>query len=92
VTQVPKREFPSDKAYRRDDRGVVGVESFGSQGLAFAVIHTGLDVRRRRTVPVRGIGSPFVEQLIGDLDPRRRRADLGQFADDRRVSAGPKLG
>jgi len=32
VTQVPsessaEREFPSDKVYRRDDRGIVGVES-----------------------------------------------------------------
>jgi hypothetical protein len=23
-----EREFPSDKVYRRDDRGIVGVESF----------------------------------------------------------------
>jgi hypothetical protein len=87
-----ERKFLSDKVYRRNDRGIVGVESLSLQGLAFVVSHTVLDVRRRRTVPVRGIGSPFVEQLIGDLDPRRRRADLGQFADDRRVSAGPKLG
>jgi hypothetical protein len=34
-----EREFPSDKVYRRDDRGIVGVESFGLQGLAFVVIH-----------------------------------------------------
>jgi hypothetical protein len=24
-----EREFPSDKVYRRDNRGIVGVESFG---------------------------------------------------------------
>jgi len=35
-----EREFPSDKVYRRDDRGIVGVESFGLQSLAFVVIHT----------------------------------------------------
>jgi hypothetical protein len=33
-----EREFPSDKVYRRDDRGVVGVESLGPQGLAFVII------------------------------------------------------
>ena len=25
---IVEREFPSDKVYRRDDRGIVGVESF----------------------------------------------------------------
>jgi hypothetical protein len=37
-----EREFPSDKVYRRDDRGIVGVESLGLQGLASAssFIHT----------------------------------------------------
>ena len=35
-----EREFPSDKVYRRNDRGIVVVESFGLQGLAFVVIHT----------------------------------------------------
>jgi hypothetical protein len=33
-----EREFPSDKVYRRDDRGIVRVESFGLQGLAFFVV------------------------------------------------------
>jgi hypothetical protein len=33
-------EFPSDNVYRRDDRGIVGVESFGAEGLAFVIIHT----------------------------------------------------
>jgi hypothetical protein len=28
-----EREFPSDKVYRRDQRGIVGVESFGPRGL-----------------------------------------------------------
>ena len=35
-----EREFPSDKVYPRDDRGIVGVESLGAQGLVFIVIHT----------------------------------------------------
>jgi hypothetical protein len=30
-----EREFPSDKVYRRDDCGVVGVESLSAEGLAF---------------------------------------------------------
>ena len=38
-----EREFPSDKVYRRDDRGVVGVESFNAEGPAFFVIHAVLD-------------------------------------------------
>jgi hypothetical protein len=33
-------EFPSDKVYRSDDRGVVGVKSFGPRCLAFVVVHT----------------------------------------------------
>jgi hypothetical protein len=28
-TSNTEREFPSDKVYRRDDRGIVGVESLG---------------------------------------------------------------
>jgi hypothetical protein len=40
VTSSAEREFPSDKVYRRDDRGIVGAESFGLQGLAFFGIHT----------------------------------------------------
>jgi len=28
-----EREFPSDKVYRGDERGIVGVESLGLQGL-----------------------------------------------------------
>jgi hypothetical protein len=39
-----EREFPSDKVYRCDDRRIVGVESFGPQGLAFFDVHTVLDV------------------------------------------------
>jgi hypothetical protein len=35
-----EREFPSDKVYRRDNRGVIRVESFGLQCLAFVVMHT----------------------------------------------------
>jgi hypothetical protein len=46
-----EREFPSDKVYRRDDRGIVGVESLIPQGLAFVVIHTVLDVPSCRAVP-----------------------------------------
>jgi hypothetical protein len=38
-----EREFPSDNVYRRDDRGIVRVESLIPQGLAFFVIHTVLD-------------------------------------------------
>jgi hypothetical protein len=32
-----EREFPAHKVYRRDDRGIVGIESFDPQGLAFVV-------------------------------------------------------
>jgi hypothetical protein len=46
-----ERKFPSDKVYRRDDRGIVGVESFGLQGFAFFIVHTVLDLRRGLTVP-----------------------------------------
>jgi hypothetical protein len=52
-----EREFPSHKVYRRDDRGIVGVESLTVQGLAFAVIHTMLDARPSLTVP-RGLAPP----------------------------------
>jgi hypothetical protein len=38
-----ERKFPSDKVYRRDDRGIVGVESLSLKGLAFFDIHTVLD-------------------------------------------------
>jgi hypothetical protein len=34
-----ERKFLSDKVYRRDDRGIVEVESFSLRGLAFVVIH-----------------------------------------------------
>jgi len=40
-----------DKVYRRDDCGIVGVESFGLQCVAFVIIHTVLDVRPWHTVP-----------------------------------------
>ena len=56
-----ERKFPSDKVYRRDDRGIVGVESLGPQGLAFVVIHIVLDARG----PVsRTPGAPGLENLI----------------------------
>jgi hypothetical protein len=44
-------EFPSDKVYRRDDRGFVGVEPFSTHSLGFFSVHTVLDVRRGLTVP-----------------------------------------
>ena len=40
VTQLPSESSQRTKVYRRDDRGVVGVESLSLQGLAFVVIHT----------------------------------------------------
>jgi hypothetical protein len=46
-----EREFPSHKVYRRNDRGIVGVESLSAKGLAFFVIHTELDARSCSTVP-----------------------------------------
>jgi hypothetical protein len=46
-----EREFPSHKVYRRDDRGIVGVESFSAEGLAFVVTHTVLDAPAARAVP-----------------------------------------
>jgi hypothetical protein len=45
-----EREFPSHRVYRRNDRGIVGVESFGLQGLAFFGIHTSVG-RAVVTVP-----------------------------------------
>jgi hypothetical protein len=39
-----EREFPSDKVYRRDDHGIVGVESFSPHSLGFFIVHTVLDV------------------------------------------------
>ena len=47
-----EREFPSDKVYRRDDRGIVGVESFGSQGLASSASTASLDADYADPVPV----------------------------------------
>ena len=35
-----EREFPSDNVYRRDNRGIVGVEPLIPHGLAFVVIQT----------------------------------------------------
>jgi len=40
VISNTEREFLSDEVYRRDDCGIVGVESLSLQGLAFVVIHT----------------------------------------------------
>jgi hypothetical protein len=42
-----ERKFLSDKVYRRDDRGIIGVEPFNAEGLAFFVIHTVFDGRPR---------------------------------------------
>ena len=47
-----EREFPSDRIYRGDDRGIVGVESLSPQGFGVFVVHTILDVCDR------GCGSP----------------------------------
>jgi hypothetical protein len=49
--QYTEREFPSHKVYRRDDRGVVGVEPFSPHRLGFFSVHTVLDGRRGLTVP-----------------------------------------
>jgi hypothetical protein len=46
-----ERKFLSDKVYRRDDRGIFGVESFGLHSLGFFSVHTILDVRSGLTVP-----------------------------------------
>jgi hypothetical protein len=54
-----EREFPSDKVYRRDDRGIVGVESFSAEGLAFFVIHTSVGRAACR------YGSQFVHGRCG---------------------------
>jgi hypothetical protein len=43
-----ERKFPSDKVYRRDDRGIVGIESLSASGLAFFVIHAVLPPRLPR--------------------------------------------
>jgi hypothetical protein len=44
-----KRKFPPHKVYRRDDRGIVGVESLGPQGLASARGRRGLGLVRTMT-------------------------------------------
>jgi hypothetical protein len=41
-----ERKFLSDKAYRRNDRGIVGLESLGSQGFGFFAFHACLDMTR----------------------------------------------
>jgi hypothetical protein len=46
-----EREFPADKVYRREDRGIVGVEPFRPHSLGLFSVHTVLDVRRGLTVP-----------------------------------------
>jgi hypothetical protein len=56
---ITEREFPSDKVYRRDDRGIVGVESFSAEGLAFFVIHTSVGRAACR------YGSQFVHGRCG---------------------------
>ena len=45
---IAEREFPSDKVYRRDDRGIVGVEALSLQGLAFFFFHAVLPPRLPR--------------------------------------------
>jgi hypothetical protein len=42
--QHRQRQFPSDKVYRSDDRGLVGVEALSPQCTSRYVIHTVLDV------------------------------------------------
>ena len=46
-----EREFLSDKVYRRNDRGIVGVEPFIPHSLGFFSVHTVLDVKPGLTVP-----------------------------------------
>ena len=46
-----EREFPSHKVYRGDDRGIVGVESFGPHGFRFFAFHACLDMTRLPRVP-----------------------------------------
>jgi hypothetical protein len=54
-----EREFPSDKVYRRDDRGIVGVESLGLQGLASSASTPSLDADYADPVPVNSSVSPL---------------------------------
>jgi hypothetical protein len=58
VISNTEREFPSDKVYRRNDRGIVGVESRGSQGFASAV-HTSVGRKAR------SYGSRLVTSIAG---------------------------
>ena len=51
VTQIPSESSHSDKVYRRDDRGIVGVEPFSPHSLGFLSVQTLMDVRRGLTVP-----------------------------------------
>jgi hypothetical protein len=59
VISNTEREFLSGKVYPRNDRGIVGVESLGSQGFAFVVIHTSVGRAACR------YGSPLVHGRIG---------------------------
>jgi hypothetical protein len=58
-----ERQFPSDKVYLRDDRGIVGVESLSPQGLGFFVVHTVLDARPGCPVPGLVVMAEIDEQL-----------------------------
>jgi len=75
-SETPAQTFPSGKVYRRDDRGIVGVEFVGPQGLAFVVIHTVLDVPSCRAVPARARSAhtspPGVEKTAARIAPGGR--------------------
>jgi hypothetical protein len=57
-----EREFLSDNVYRRDDRGIVGVEPLSPEGLGVFVIHALLDVPSCR------YGSPFMHGCFWSLE------------------------
>jgi hypothetical protein len=69
-----EREFPSDKVYRRDDRGIVGVESFIAQCLAFDVVHIVLDAPLCWRVPNRGLSVTPLTSDVDSQDIASRRA------------------
>jgi hypothetical protein len=53
---IAEREFPSDKVYRRDDRGIVGVQPSARIASRSMLSMVGFDAGQFRAVPSWGMG------------------------------------